>query len=300
MSPPPIDPSAPNPPRTALRTSVLSALAAMTVALAMIGVRMAIDGDFDRAPRLIGTFEIMDASAAVPPGTVAWTLAEREVNNPAAVDRAVRERRAAAEPQRGHFAASPHAASDESDRGARALGFVGDESVLAWLVDALDRADGLVGPTGVAFRAAPGRDEAPRCVVGLVSDGEIAWNADAPGTGLVSVRSVDPRAAAPFDPLPWDRAVWRRTHAADDDGRRVMAAFEVPERFLSPDPWAYRWSCARAMMPEHLRWGGLAALLAFAGTWAYRWRNAASRVGRKAAGAAADLDRFLTAPPEER
>jgi hypothetical protein len=54
------------------------------------------------------------------------------------------------------------------------------------------------------------------------------------------------------------------------------------------------------MMPEHLRWGGLAALLAFAGTWAYRWRNAASRVGRKAAGAAADLDRFLTAPPEER
>jgi hypothetical protein len=114
------------------------------------------------------------------------------------------------------------------------------------------------------------------------------------------VRSVDPRAAAPFDPLPWDRAVWRRTHAADDDGRRVMAAFEVPERFLSPDPWAYRWSCARAMMPEHLRWGGLAALLAFAGTWAYRWRNAASRVGRKAAGAAADLDRFLTAPPEER
>jgi hypothetical protein len=93
--------------------------------------------------------------------------------------------------------------------------------VLAWLVDALDRADGLVGPTGVAFRAAPGRDEAPRCVVGLVGDGEIAWNADAPGTGLVSVRSVDPRAAAPFDPLPWDRAVWRRTHAADDDGRRL-------------------------------------------------------------------------------
>lgn len=300
MAPPPIDPSATNPPRAALRTSVLSALAAMAVAVALIGVRMGIDGDFDRAPRLIGTFEAMDASATVPPGAVAWTLAERELNNPAAVDRAVRDRRAAAAAERGHFATSPHAAPDESDRAARALGFVGDESVLAWLVDALDRSDGLVGPTGVAFRATPGRDGTPRCVVGLVDDLAIAWNAEAPGAGLVSVRSVDPRAAAPFEPLPWQRAVWRRTHAADDDQRRVMAASEVPERFLTPQPWVYRWSCARAMLPEHLRWGGLAALLAFAGTWAYRWRNAASRVGRKAAGAAADLDRFLTAPPEER
>jgi len=300
MSPPPIDPSAPNPPRAALRTSVLSALAAMAIALALIGVRMAADGDFGRAPRLIGTFEAMGASAGRSTGAVAWTLAEREVNNPAAVDRAVRERRASAEPERGHFAASPHAAPDESDRAARAVGFVGDESVLAWLVDALDRSDGLVGPPGAAFRAAPASDGTPRCVVGLVADGAIPWSAEAPGAGLVSGRSVEPRAAAPFEPLPWDRPVWRRTHAADDDGRRIMAAFEVPERFLVPDPWAYRWSCARAMLPEHVRWGGLAALLAFAGTWAYRWRNAASRVGRKAAGAAADLDRFLTAPPEER
>ena len=300
MPPPPMNPSVPNPPRTALRTSALFALAAMAVAVALIGVRMAIDGDFARAPRLIGTFEVVDTSVSVPPGTVAWTLAEREVNNPIAVDRAIRDRRTAAAAERGHFAASPHAAPDESDRAVRALGFVGDESVLAWLVDALDRSDGLVGPTGVAFRAAPSPDGAPRCIVGIVDDATIAWNADAPGAGLVSVRSVDPRAAAPFEPLPWDRAVWRRTHAAGDEERRVMAAFEVPERFLSPDPWAYRWSCARAMMPGHLRWGGLAALLAFAGTWAYRWRNAASRVGRKAAGAAADLDRFLTAPPEER
>lgn len=300
MSPPPPDRPSPPPPRTALRTSVLSALAAMAVALALIGMRMAVDGDFERAPRLIGAFEIVHASAAVPAGSVAWKLAEREVNNPAAVDRAVRDRRASSPDNRGHFAASPDAAPDESDRAARALGFAGDESVLAWLVDALDRSDGLVGPTGVAFRAAPGGDGIPRCVVGIVDDAAIARNADAPGTGLVSVRSVDPRAAAPFEPLPWDRAVWRRTHAAGDDQRRLMAAFEVPERFLAPDPWAYRWSCARAMLPDHLRWGGLAALLAFAGTWAYRWRNAASRVGRKAAGAAADIDRFLTAPPEER
>ena len=279
--------------------SVLSALAAMAVSLGLIGARMSIDGDFDRAPRLFGSFVPHEASPDGASGAVAWTLAERVVNNPSAVDRHVRGQGAEGS-RRSRFSAPPDHPPDASDLAARAVGFVGDESVLAWLVDALDRADGLVGPEGAAFRAARREDGSYRCIVGLVADGAESRDPGSIAAGLVSVRDVDPRAAAPFEPLPWRRAAWTRTHAADDDERRVVAAFEVPERFLDPDPWAYRRSCAHAMLPEHLRWGGLAALVAFAGTWAYRWRNAASRIGRKAAGAAEELDRFLTAPPEER
>jgi hypothetical protein len=278
---------------------MLSALVAMAASMALVGVRMAFDGDFARAPRLVGAFVPLNASSDGSPGAVSWTLAERMVNNPSAVDRHVRDRGTEGS-RRGHFSASPGAAPDASDHAARAVGFVGDEAVLAWLVDALDRADGLVGPEGAAFRAARREDGSYRCIVGLVADGAATWVDGQAAAGLVSVRDADPGAVAPFEPLPWERAAWTRTHAPDDDGRLVMATFEVPERFLAPDTWEYRWSCARAMLPEHLRWGGLAALLAFAGTWAYRWRNAASRVGRRAAGAAAELDRFLTAPPEER
>lgn len=298
--PSPQAPSVP-PARAALRASVLSAVAALALAMALIGVRMALDGDFERAPRLIGRFATLQSSDGAGASAIGagaeWTLAAVEVNNPAAVDRLAQRTWTSAGSDRAHFAGP---GPDASLPAARAIGFVGDEAVLAWLVDALDRADGLVGPEGVAFRAVRADGGGVRAVVGLVADTSIGWGPTSLDRGLVSVRTVDPRAAAPFEPLPWARAVWQRSHATDDAERRVIAAADVPAAYLSQAPWAYRWSCARDMLPEHLRWGGLAALLAFAGTWAYRWRNAASRVGRKAAGAAADLDRFLTAPPEER
>jgi hypothetical protein len=280
---------------------VLTAVAALAIAMALVGVRMALDGDFERAPRLIGRFATPQSSDA--PGAsgmdvrAEWTLAEVEVNNPAEVDRLARRAWADAGAARAHFAGP---GPDMSLPAARAIGFVGDEAVLAWLVDAMDRADGLVGPEGVAFRAVRVDGGGVRAAVGVVADASVGWGSTSLERGLVSVRTVDPAAAAPFDPLPWNRAVWERSNATGDAERRVIAAADVPAPYLAQAPWAYRWSCARDMLPEHLRWGGLAALLAFAGTWAYRWRNAASRVSRKAAGAAADLDRFLTAPPEER